>query len=76
MGQVTIYLDDETEAKMKAAARAAGLSYSKWVVQVIRDKTRNEWPEQVAELAGAWRHDGGDEESAIVDGDDLPREPF
>ncbi len=23
-------------------------------------KVRNEWPAQVAELAGAWRHDGGD----------------
>jgi hypothetical protein len=77
MGQVTIYLDDETERKMKAAANAAGLSYSKWVARVVRDCTRNEWPEQMAALAGAWRDDGGDEsESERIEGADVPREPF
>lgn len=31
MGQVTIYLDDETEQKMTANARAMNLSKSKWI---------------------------------------------
>lgn len=75
MGQVTIYLDEETERKMKAAANAAGLSYSKWVAKIIAERARNEWPEQVAALAGAWRNDGGDVEDA-ESAEDIPREPF
>lgn len=55
MGQVTIYIDDETEKKMAASARAARLSKSKWVTQLIRDKVSNEWPAAVLELAGAWK---------------------
>lgn len=54
MGQVTLYLDGETEAKMKAAANAAGVSQSRWVAELIREKTATHWPESVAKLAGAW----------------------
>lgn len=36
MGQVTIYIDDETEKLMEAAAKSAGMSKSKWVAEVIR----------------------------------------
>ncbi len=55
MGQVTIYLDDETEARMRAAVRDGKVSLSKWVAGLIREKTAGEWPASVAALAGAWR---------------------
>lgn len=54
MGQVTIYLDDETERKMIANARAMKLSKSKWIAGVIREKLVDEWPATVRELPGAW----------------------
>jgi hypothetical protein len=54
MAQVTLYLDAETNAQLKNAARAAGVSVSRWVAQLIRDRTRSEWPAGVRELAGAW----------------------
>jgi len=54
MAQVTLYLDDETQARMKAAARAAGVPVSRWVAQLIRARTQSEWPESVRKLAGAW----------------------
>jgi len=54
MGQVTIYLDDETEAKARAAARAEGVPLSKWVAERIQRCARREWPETVRALAGAW----------------------
>ena len=54
MGQVTIYLDSETEAKARAAARAEGMPLSKWVAGRIRRRARGEWPEAVRALAGAW----------------------
>ena len=54
MGQVTIYLEAEVEHKMVTAAKAAHLSKSKWIAQLIQDKVADEWPQFVAELAGAW----------------------
>ena len=54
LSQVTIYLDEETATKMKQAARSQGLSQSQWVARLIRERTSNEWPPSVAELAGAW----------------------
>ncbi|HTT38847.1 MAG TPA: CopG family transcriptional regulator [Burkholderiales bacterium] len=54
MGQVTIYLDDETETKARAAAQASGLSLSRWVAERVRLGALSEWPAEVMELAGAW----------------------
>jgi hypothetical protein len=54
MGQVTIYLDDDIEAKMVASAKAMKLSKSKWISNVIREKLVDEWPSAVRELAGSW----------------------
>jgi len=54
VGQVTIYLDDETEKKARAAARSGGLSLSKWVAQRIDKGMADEWPPAVKVLAGAW----------------------
>lgn len=54
MGQVTVYLDDDTEAKARAAAASKGLSLSKWVAERIEHGARAEWPAFVRELEGAW----------------------
>lgn len=54
MGQVTIYLDEETQSLMKRAVKNAGISQSSWIAQVIREKVHGEWPSDVASLAGAW----------------------
>lgn len=55
MARVTIYLDEETERRMKRAADEAGLSRSRWVAGAIREKTATEWPQSVRRLAGAWK---------------------
>ena len=54
MGQVIIYLDNETEKKARAAARAEGVPLSKWVAERIQRRARGEWPEALRSLAGAW----------------------
>jgi len=54
MGQVTIYLDDETEDKARSAARSKGVSLSKWVAERVRQGALSDWPDYVRELAGAW----------------------
>jgi hypothetical protein len=55
MPQVTLYLDDATDAKARAAAAAAGVSYSRWVSDLVRAKTLDEWPASVRALAGEIR---------------------
>lgn len=74
MAQVTIYLDAETEARMREAARAAGVSYSKWVARLIAERTQSEWPQSVRDLAGAWAEERDFERPP--QGGDVPREPL
>ena len=78
MGQITLYLDGETEEKMKTAARASGVSQSRWVAELIREKTATEWPASIVQLAGAWAEDDFPSLDEIRQGtpQDLPREPF
>ena len=54
MPQMTIYLDEETDALVRAAVRASGLSKSKWIAETLRTRVRDEWPPSVVALAGAW----------------------
>jgi hypothetical protein len=76
MGQVTLYLDDETTEKMRAAAKSSGLSQSRWMARLIQEKTRDEWPQSVITLAGAWCDLPTAEQIREEMGEDLPREPF
>jgi len=55
MGQVTIYIDEETEKKMVQMIRERGLSKSRWIAELIREKAATTWPENVVKLAGAWK---------------------
>ena len=73
MGQVTIYLDDETERKARAAARAEGLSLSKWVAVRIEQPVRSEWPASVRALAGAWTDLPSAESIRKLRAKDIPR---
>ena len=54
MGQVTIYLDSETERKMQKITKGHRISKSKWIANLIKEKTASTWPETVLALAGAW----------------------
>lgn len=55
MPQVTLYLDPQTDQKMRRAARAAGVSRSRWVTDAIMRKLGEDWPESFMKLAGAWK---------------------
>lgn len=74
MGQVTIYLEDEIEEKMSAAAKAEHLSKSKWVASLIKAKVATEWPESISQLAGAWKDLSLVEEDRKSLGRDVERE--
>jgi hypothetical protein len=55
MAQVTIYLDKETEEKMRAYTKSKAISQSQWIASLIRERLRTEWPDDVLALAGAWK---------------------
>ena len=76
MGQVTIYIDDDTEKKMLNMIEDSGVSKSKWIVDLIREKATNSWPEKVLKLAGAWRDFPTAEEIRYEMGKDAEREPI
>ena len=76
MGQVTIYLEDEIEEKMSAAAKFENLSKSKWVARLIEAKVASEWPESIVRLAGAWKDLSLAEEGRANLGQDVEREPL
>jgi len=74
LGQVTIYLDFEIEKKMRAFVKSMHLSQSKWIANLIEEKIRNEWPESVRKLAGAWKDIPTAEEIRRTEGTDIKRE--
>ena len=54
MADVTIYLGDGTEWRVRAAARKSGVSVSRWLADLVESRTRTDWPPEVTQLAGAW----------------------
>ncbi len=77
MGQVTIYLDNEMEHKLKKAAKASKKSVSKWIAAIINEKVSTEWPQNITELAGSWKNDFPSlDEIRSTQGVDIKREDF
>jgi hypothetical protein len=76
MGQVTIYLDDNTEKKMLSFIENSGVSKSKWIAKLIQEKTAITWPEDVVRMAGAWRDMPTADEIRKEMGSDTNREPI
>ncbi len=76
MGQVTIYLDPETERKMQGMVKQSGLSKSKWIANLIRENTADVWPKTIKQLAGAWKDLPIADEIRKDLGQDLERESF
>ena len=73
MGQITIYLDDDTEKKMKRIIKKKRISKSRWVSDLIREKTEVSWPDHIVSLVGAWPDFPTAEEIRKRSGKDLKR---
>jgi len=54
MSQITLYLDDATQALVDQAAHAHGMSKSRWVAEAIRRYAAQEWPPACLNLAGSF----------------------
>jgi hypothetical protein len=76
MGQITIYLDNETEQKLNAVIGNTKISKSKWIADLIRTKTETTWPETITKLAGSWKDLPEADIIRKQMGQDTPREPL
>jgi predicted transcriptional regulator len=76
MAQITLYLDDATQALVDQAAQANGLSKSRWVAEIIRKYAAREWPQDCLALAGRFADFPLREESPVVPPADVPRLGF
>ncbi|SEM16962.1 CopG family transcriptional regulator [Halomonas daqiaonensis] len=54
MTQITLYLDEESEALVATQAKATGQSKSRWVAELIRRHAHDQWPESCRALAGTF----------------------
>jgi len=54
MGQISLYLDDETEQLLRSRAKAEGMSQSQWASRVLRAAAARALPTDVLSLAGSW----------------------
>lgn len=75
MSQITLYLDETTEALVTQAAQAHGMSKSRWVAELIRRHANDVWPADCMALAGAFPDFPLREEQPAA-GTDLPRIGF
>ncbi|NDY57324.1 CopG family transcriptional regulator [Desulfovibrio sulfodismutans] len=76
MGQITFYLDEATEARLRVAVKQSGGSVSAWIAALVRDKTATQWPPGVAALAGAWPDFPEAPDVRREQGADTPRESW
>ena len=76
MAQITIYLDSETEDWLKVMVEKSGKSKSRWIAELIREKTATVWPEKIRMLSGTWSDMPMADEIRSSIGADAPREIF
>jgi hypothetical protein len=53
MAQMTIYLPDAVEKKVRKAAKAKGKSVSRWIADQVVESLDDAWPQSVLDAAGA-----------------------
>lgn len=73
MSQITIYLDDWTEKKMRLMAESRHMSKSRWVAELIKRNLSEQWPDNVCEIPGSWKDAPFAEELRASLGEDLAR---
>lgn len=76
MSQITLYLDDATQALVEQAAKANGVSKSRWVADLIRTYASHEWPQDCLALAGRFADFPLRDEDPQPAAQDVPRLGF
>jgi len=74
MAQVTIYMDNNLEKKIKELALGAGVSISKFISSALEQKVNNNWNPETAKLEGSRNEFITLEEIRASDAQDACRE--
>ncbi len=74
MSQITIYLEPDLVDQIKQAADSQGLSQSKWIATVLKEKLNSSWTEHVRALVGSWPQDFPEVDELRNESKDLSRE--
>ena len=74
MLRLNFYVDETTHDRVRHAAKAAGMSLSRWVATVVTEKTADQWSDDVLALAGTWKDFPSLDEIRASGGADAPRE--
>ena len=53
MAQITLYLDDSLQARLKESAARQQVSQSQFVADLIRQAVQDHWPDEVLALDGS-----------------------
>lgn len=76
VAQLTLYLDDATQARLRDAASRLRVSQSQFVSELVRQATATEWPDDVVALAGSIADFPDADELRTGQGRDAERQPW
>jgi len=76
MSHLTIYLDNQTEKRVRSSAKQTGLSVSRFIARILNDHEKAAWPPEVAQMAGSWPDFPSAEEIREGQPADRTREQF
>ena len=76
MAQVTIYMDNNLEQKIKQMAKDAGVSISKFISNTLEKNTSDSWHNDTKNLKGAWDDFPNLETIRDTNFSDIKREEF
>jgi len=76
MAQVTIYMNNDLESKIKNIANSLNISISKFIANILEQKVQNEWNTNTKQLAGSWDDFPSLEEIRDTKTKNIKREEF
>ncbi len=76
MGQITIYINNELEKRIKELASSQNTSLSKYISTVLEKNISNKWDPKVKDLAGSWGDFPTAQEIRESSATDIKREEF
>ncbi|RBQ30471.1 CopG family transcriptional regulator [Arcobacter sp. FW59] len=75
MAQVTIYMDNQLEQKIKELSNNSGISISKFISTILEQNINSKWTNDIRSLAGSWS-DFPSIDDIRTNGKDIEREEF
>ena len=76
MAQVTIYMNNNLEEKIKTIAQSMNISISKFIATSLEQQLKEEWPNSIKKLSGSWDDFADLKEIKNSSTQDVPRVEF